>query len=351
MGLLAMHDIDKHYDNIQVLDKVNLQIEEGEFFTFLGPSGCGKTTLLRIIAGFVQPDQGQVFFNEKEITYREAEKRNIGMVFQNYALFPFMTVFENVAYGLRMQKEKKGTIAKKVQEVLQLVNLEGYEERSVSELSGGEQQRVALARSLVMEPKLLLLDEPLSNLDARLRDRMRMELKAIQGKLGITTIFVTHDQTEALSMSDRIAVFERGRCVQVGSPYEIYHDPVNAFVADFIGDTNMFKARIQGKKAEIRGSLAFNLDRELEGDYVSIRPQDISMTRCGILENDRDGNYYEGILEKRTISGHLIEYEIRVDNHMFKIIQLNENTSKNLYQLGKKVELFIDPKNIKVLKS
>lgn len=350
MELLAMHDIDKHYDNNQVLDKVNLQIREGEFFTFLGPSGCGKTTLLRIIAGFVQPEQGQVFFNGKDITNMEPENRNIGMVFQNYALFPFMTVFENVAYGLRMQKEKKQVIAEKVGDALKLVNLEGYEKRSVSELSGGEQQRVALARSLVMQPKLLLLDEPLSNLDARLRDRMRMELKAIQSQLGITTIFVTHDQTEALSMSDRIAVFERGQCIQVGTPYEIYHEPVNAFVADFIGDTNLFKATIQGKKAEISDSLSFNIDENTEGEYISIRPQDIRMTRLKGSDTERDADSFEGRVEKRTISGHLIEYEVNVKDMVFKVIQLNENKDGNAYQAGEKVEISMDPARIKALR-
>lgn len=351
MELLAMNNIDKYYDNIQVLNNVNLQIKEGEFFTFLGPSGCGKTTLLRIIAGFVQPEQGQVFFNKEEVTFVEPEKRDMGMVFQNYALFPFMTVFENVAYGLQMQKKKKQIIAKKVYDALKLVNLESYEKRSVSELSGGEQQRVALARSLVMQPKLLLLDEPLSNLDARLRDRMRMELKTIQNRLGITTIFVTHDQTEALSMSDRIAVFERGQCVQIGTPYEIYHEPANAFVADFIGDTNLFEARIQEKKAVISDALTLNLDQMLEGDYISIRPQDIHMSMCNSSDNDKSGDSFEGILEKRTISGQLVEYEVKVKNLIFKVIQLNENKDGNKYQVGKKVDLTMNPKNIKVLKS
>jgi iron(III) transport system ATP-binding protein len=249
MELLALENIKKSYEQKCVLNKVNLSINEGEFFTFLGPSGCGKTTLLRIIAGFVRPENGSVYFESNNITLLPAEKRNVGMVFQNYALFPFMNVYDNVAYGLKNKKEKKKTIEQQVRKYLNLVRLEGYDKRNVSELSGGEQQRVALARSLVMQPKLLLLDEPLSNLDARLRDQMRMELKELQRKLGITTIFVTHDQTEALTLSDRIAVFNQGVCVQVGTPHEIYTKPVNAFVANFIGDTNLYKAKIENNKA------------------------------------------------------------------------------------------------------
>jgi len=345
MALISLNNIEKSYEQKRVLNKVNLSINEGEFFTFLGPSGCGKTTLLRIIAGFVQPENGTVYFQNKNITALPAEKRNVGMVFQNYALFPFMNVYENVAYGLKNKKEKKKTIDQQVAKYLNLVHLEGYDQRDISELSGGEQQRVALARSLVMQPKLLLLDEPLSNLDARLRDQMRIELKEIQGKLGITTIFVTHDQTEALTMSDRIAVFDQGMCIQVGTPHEIYADPVNAFVANFIGDTNLIKATIENSKAILSPTITLALPNNSVGEYISIRPQDILITD----RHGKDLNHINGIVKKMAINGQLLEYVVDVDTLELKIITLNTYTDSIFYKVGQKVCLNIQPRCIKVL--
>ncbi|MDA3846380.1 MAG: ABC transporter ATP-binding protein [Vallitaleaceae bacterium] len=345
MELLALENIKKSYEQKCVLNKVNLSINEGEFFTFLGPSGCGKTTLLRIIAGFVRPENGSVYFESNNITLLPAEKRNVGMVFQNYALFPFMNVYDNVAYGLKNKKEKKKTIEQQVRKYLNLVRLEGYDKRNVSELSGGEQQRVALARSLVMQPKLLLLDEPLSNLDARLRDQMRMELKELQRKLGITTIFVTHDQTEALTLSDRIAVFDQGVCVQVGTPHEIYTKPVNAFVANFIGDTNLYKAKIENNKAILNHTTTLELSSDSTGDYISIRPQDILITD----ELRVAPNQLNGTIEKVAINGQLVEYIIMVDTLELKVIKLNTYTDSNDYVIGQKVCLSIEPKCIKIL--
>lgn len=345
MALLILENIKKSYEQNEVLKDIKLSINEGEFFTFLGPSGCGKTTLLRIIAGFVQPDCGNVIFENRQITNLQAEKREIGMVFQNYALFPFMNVYENVAYGLKIRHEKKSKIETQVKKYLGLVNLEGFDDRDVSELSGGEQQRVALARSLVLEPKLLLLDEPLSNLDARLRDKMRTELKEIQRKLGITTIFVTHDQTEALTMSDRIAVFDKGLCVQVGTPHEIYTEPRNLFVATFIGDMNLIKAETDGSEAVITPNITLELFNQPIGDYISIRPQYILIKK----QAETNHNTMEGIIEKIKLNGNVIEYIVAVESIEFKVITLNQFTDKNTYTQGQKIYLYIDPKCIKTL--
>ncbi|WP_099159716.1 ABC transporter ATP-binding protein [Virgibacillus ndiopensis] len=247
MSTVNLSTITKKFGSVTAVKGLDLLIEEGEFFTFLGPSGCGKTTTLRMIAGFYYPTTGKVKFNEKDMTTVSPEKRNTSMVFQNYALFPHMTVFENVAFGLKVRKISKSEIKKRVQDVLKKVRLENYIERQVSQLSGGQQQRVALARALVIEPDILLLDEPLSNLDARLRDEMRTEILRLQREYGITTIYVTHDQVEALTMSDRIAVFNFGECQQVGTPIEIYNKPVNDFVAEFIGETNLLPITFEKK--------------------------------------------------------------------------------------------------------
>lgn len=231
------------------MDRVSARVERGEFFTFLGPSGCGKTTTLRIIAGLELPDSGRVIIDGEDVTYLPPYKRDTAMVFQNYALWPHMTVFENIAYGLKVRKLPKEEIRRRVKEVLELVRLEGLESRYPTQLSGGQQQRVALARALVVQPKVLLLDEPLSNLDAKLRVEMREELKRLQRKLGITTIYVTHDQDEAMALSDRIAVMNLGRVVEVGKPDELYRRPRSFFVATFIGRSNVLKCRAM----EVRG--------------------------------------------------------------------------------------------------
>ena len=239
--------------NKQILDNINFEIQTGEFFLLLGPSGCGKTTLLRLIAGFYQPQSGELFFNQKQITDTPPQNRNIGMVFQSYALFPHMTVAQNVEYGLKIRDLSKEERKKKINQVLDVVQLSGYESRLPGSLSGGEQQRVALARALAIEPDILLLDEPLSNLDAKLRIQMRQELREIHQHTKVTTIYVTHDQEEALSMADRIAVMNNGRILQIGSPDEIYYHPANSFVAGFIGEANIFFGRVQeiGKDSQV----------------------------------------------------------------------------------------------------
>ncbi|MFA0776364.1 MAG: hypothetical protein PVTTEEND_000078, partial [Candidatus Fervidibacter sp.] len=233
-----------------VLRGVDLTVEGGEFFFVLGPSGCGKTTLLRIIAGFLVPDEGQVFFGVGEVTTVPPHKRNAAMVFQHYALFPHMTVWDNVAYGLRLRKLPRDETERRVREALKLVRLEGFERRYPSQLSGGQQQRVALARAIAVHPDVLLLDEPLSNLDAKLRAEMRGELKALQRQLGVTAIYVTHDQKEALAMADRMAVMKDGMILQVGTPTELYRRPASRFVAEFLGDANIWDGRLVALHAD-----------------------------------------------------------------------------------------------------
>ncbi len=340
-----MKEVEKSFQGITACSNINLSINKGEFFTFLGPSGCGKTTLLRLIAGFIKPEKGKIFLGDKEITHLEPEKRKVGMVFQNYALFPFMTVYENIAYGLRIQKKTQKEIEAKVAQHIDLIGLNGFEERNVSALSGGEQQRVALARSLVVEPKVLLLDEPLSNLDARLRDKMRFEIKSLQRKLGITTLFVTHDQTEALTMSDRIAVFSQGRCVQVGNPEEIYSNPKNAFVARFVGDTNLFEVKIKGRTAFLSDNLSINLESQKQGKHISIRPQDIEIAET----TEYLSNSIKGKIKEILFNGIWIDYLIKVKEFDFRVTVLNRSPHPSKLQVNDTVYLNISNRCIKVL--
>jgi ABC-type Fe3+/spermidine/putrescine transport system ATPase subunit len=347
MGAVILKDIEKLYGSTTACTDINLTINEGEFFTFLGPSGCGKTTILRLIAGFVQPEKGTIHLGSRDITNLEAEKRQVGMVFQNYALFPFMTVTENIEYGLKIQKRSKRERADRVEKYTEMVGLCGFEHRNISELSGGEQQRVALARSLAIEPKVLLLDEPLSNLDARLRDRMRFEIKSLQMKLGITTIFVTHDQTEALTMSDRIAIFEQGRCIQTGSPEEIYVNPANSFVARFIGDTNLFAADIKNDQAFISKMVAIRLNSHSSGKFISIRPQDIVFSTA---QDDR-ANVFPAKVESIQLDGISITYTVKVCEISFRLAILNTSTFRHGITAGADVYIFISDKCIKILDS
>ncbi len=244
MVRLRLERVSKRFGRTVAVSEMSIEVEHGELFTFLGPSGCGKSTTLRLIAGFELPDEGRIFFDEEEVTYKKPYERGTAMVFQNYALWPHMTVYENIAYGLKLKKVPKQEIKRRVREALELVKLPGYEDRYPTQLSGGEQQRVALARALVVEPRILLLDEPLSNLDAKLRLEMREEIKRLQRMLGITTIYVTHDQEEAMSISDRIAVMNKGRLMQVGTPYEVYYKPRNLFVASFIGRSTIVEGEV-----------------------------------------------------------------------------------------------------------
>lgn len=244
MTSIRIVDLEKRFGDLKALSEINLDIEKGEFFTLLGPSGCGKTTLLRTIAGFYRQDIGEVWLGDERVDEVPAHKRDTGMVFQNYAVFPHMTVFENVAYGLRVRKLSKADIERRVAAALATVHLEGYEKRTPDQLSGGQQQRVGLARAMAVEPRVLLFDEPLSNLDAKLRVEMRDEIRTVQKKLGITAVYVTHDQEEALVVSDRIAVISNGKIQQVGPPWDVYKNPANLFVASFVGKINLLDAEL-----------------------------------------------------------------------------------------------------------
>ncbi|ADU50824.1 ABC transporter related protein [Thermaerobacter marianensis DSM 12885] len=249
VSALALENVSKSFDGHWVVRGVSLRVESGELFTLLGPSGCGKTTLLRMIAGFYFPTEGRIYFGERDITDVPPHRRGVGMVFQNYALFPHLTVYENVAFGLRLRRVPRDELDRRVRQALAQVRLAGFEGRRIDQLSGGQQQRVALARALVIQPALLLLDEPLSNLDAKLREETRAEIRRLQASAGITTIYVTHDQAEAMAMSDRIAVLSQGEVHQVGTPREIYHRPATRFVAGFIGKSNLLEGRITARRA------------------------------------------------------------------------------------------------------
>lgn len=348
MGKVILKNIYKKYDDKVILDNIDFIIEEGSFFSFLGASGCGKTTLLRIIAGFIKSEEGRVSLGDKDITDLKPEHREIGMVFQNYALFPNLNVYENVAYGLKIKKINKKEIKARVDKYLELVNLKGYDNKIVSELSGGEQQRVALARTLVTEPKVLLLDEPLSNLDAKLREKMRIEIKDIQQKLGITTIFVTHDQTEALTMSDKIAVFNKGKCIQIGSPKEIYMNPCNSFIASFIGDTNLFKVKINDNKAIINDDFILILNKEKLGEYISIRSEDIKISKDKIAS---DVNVFEGEVLRIVYNGITTQYIVNVNKEKIKVNKINNIFDDFNVQVKEKVFIEIPKRAIRVLEN
>lgn len=346
MGNIVLKNICKDYNGVPACSDINLTVREGEFFTFLGPSGCGKTTILRLIAGFIFPDKGTIHLAGHDITSLDAEKRKIGMVFQNYALFPFMTVRQNIEYGLKVQKRPSREIREKVRYHLDTVGLSGLENRNVNELSGGEQQRVALARSLAVEPKVLLLDEPLSNLDARLRDRMREELKLLQKKLGITTIFVTHDQREALTMSDRIGVFDSGRCVQVDSPEDIYSRPATSFVARFVGDTNLLEVNRKNGDWYIEQRIRVNADIQADTRYISIRPQDINISSP---RADSAKHSMIGWVESRQFNGISTDYSIVSEGIRFRSSVLNTALSAGVFEVGDEVTIAFADNSIHAL--
>ena len=301
MATVTIKHITKAFGDNVVLKEFNETFREGEFITLLGPSGCGKTTMLRIIAGFEKPTSGELYIDDQLVsggkTFVPPEKRSIGMVFQSYAVWPHMNVFDNVAYPLTIKKKPKAEIKEAVEHVLDIVHLSQYAQRFPNQLSGGQQQRVALARALVAAPKLLLLDEPLSNLDAKLRESMRFEIKEIQRKLGITVVYVTHDQTEAMAMSDRIFLINRGVVQQSGTPQEIYNQPANQFVADFLGKVDFFKGEADGERIVFPGmggqSIAYSGPRRGKVE-VAIRPENIYFDPDGVLEGTLEHQYYLG---------------------------------------------------------
>lgn len=301
--IISFEHVTKRYEDTEepVLKDISFDIEEGKFYTLLGPSGCGKTTILRIIAGFSEANTGDVYFDGKRINDIPANKRQVNTVFQDYALFPHMNVFDNVAFGLKIKKLSKATIKEKVMEALRLVQLKGYEKREISEMSGGQRQRVAIARAIVNEPKVLLLDEPLSALDLKLRTDMQYELRELQRRLGITFIFVTHDQEEALAMSDEIFVMNKGKVVQSGTPVDIYDEPINHFVADFVGESNIVKGvMIEDNLVEFVGKKFVCVDGGMapnEPVEVVLRPEDLNITTAqkGKLVVKVDTQLFRGV--------------------------------------------------------
>lgn len=339
--LIRLNGISKSFDGESVLDRINLEIHDKEFITLLGPSGCGKTTTLRMIGGFEVPDEGDVFFDGKRINDVPPHKRQVNTVFQRYALFPHLNVFDNIAFGLRLQKFKDEEIKAKVKEMLAMVNLKGFERRKVSTLSGGQQQRVAIARALVNQPKVLLLDEPLAALDLKLRKDMQNELKNIQHQTGITFIYVTHDQEEALSMSDTVVVMAHGQIQQIGTPTDIYNEPINAFVADFIGESNIVDGvMLEDYRVRLAGHTFDCVDGGFEKNEavdVVIRPEDVDVVApekgmlCGLVT----GVTFKGV-----------HYEIIVDVKGFKwMIQTTDFVAE-----GETIGLSIDPDAFHIMK-
>ncbi len=338
--LIDLQHINKSFDGQLVLEDLNLYIRENEFLTLLGPSGCGKTTTLRILGGFETPDQGCVIFDGKDITKMPPNKRQLNTVFQKYALFTHMSIAENIAFGLKIKNKSKDYIKDKIRYALKLVNLEGYENRSPDSLSGGQQQRIAIARAIVNEPKVLLLDEPLGALDLKLRQDMQYELIRLKNELGITFIYVTHDQEEALTMSDTIVVMNQGYIQQIGSPEKIYNEPENAFVADFIGDSNIFNAvMVEDKLVEILGTRFPCVDtgfgRNKPVDAV-IRPEDV------ILSSPEKGRL-EGVVTHLIFKG--VHYEMEVTAAGFEWLV----HSTSMFPVGTRVGIHVDPYNIQIM--
>lgn len=338
--LIRLEHVSKSFDGHQVLDGLDLTINENEFVTLLGPSGCGKTTTLRLIAGFEEPDMGRILFDGRDITHMPPNKRHVNTVFQNYSLFSHMDVAENIAFGPKIHGKSQSYIKDKIAYALKLVNLEGYEHANIIDLSGGQQQRVAIARAIVNEPRVLLLDEPLSALDRKLRRSMQLELIKLKEELGITFVFITHDQEEALSMSDTVVVMNQGYIQQIGTPESIYNEPENAFVADFIGDSNIIDGimihdklvRIQGRDIECV-DVNFGTNRPVD---VQIRPEDIEL-------HAPSDDALSGMVTKVIFEGMNYNITVRVQNVDWLV------KSTRQYHQGDEVSLWIDPFNIQIM--
>ena len=332
--MIELKDIVVKFGDFTALHNINVEVKEGEFFTFLGPSGCGKTTTLRTITGFIEPVSGTVMVNDRDITHVPIEKRNIGIVFQSYALFPTMTVYDNIAFGLKVKKMKKDEIDRKVREIAKKVDLSDEQlEKAVSQLSGGQQQRVAIARALVTGPAIICMDEPLSNLDAKLRVQLRNELKKMQKEFGITTIYVTHDQEEALTLSDRIAVFNKGYIEQIGSPNEVYNFSQTEFVCNFIGDINRLGDELVWMLVNAGATVDLNKHNyiRLERLHVNVDPLPGQVS-------------LDGVVTMREYYGLYIKYYIDMGCQTLKVIEKNDGV--RIYEEGQQVQVILDPRDI-----
>ena len=350
--IVRIADVDKSFDGERVVKKLNLDVERGEFLTMLGPSGCGKTTTLRMIAGFEVPTSGQIFLEGEDVDDKKPNERNVNTVFQNYALFPHMNVFDNIAFGLVEKKVKKDEIRRRVEEMIRLVQLDGMEKRMPSQMSGGQKQRVAIARALVNRPKVLLLDEPLGALDLKLRKQMQGELKALQRQLGITFIYVTHDQEEALTMSDRIAVMNRGRLEQVGTPEEVYNHPETKFVADFIGESNIIEGYVEDMTED---SIEVTMEsgkavipetgyRMEEMVYLCIRPENLK-----ISTEPKEGFRFRGQVREHIFIGSTNKTMIEMPNgQMLKSVTPAED---ELVSVGTAVNVYWNPGKAVVMRT
>ena len=323
MSAVALRAVTKRYGSLAALDAVSLLIPDGSFFALLGPSGSGKTTLLRAIAGFVEPDAGQILIDGADLAHIPAHRRHIGMVFQNYALFPHMSVFDNVAFALAVRGQARAAIRRRVADMLDLVRLEGLEERRPRQLSGGQQQRVALARALAAEPRVLLLDEPLGALDKRLRQEMQIELKRIQRAVGTTAVFVTHDQEEALTLSDRIAIVDRGALVQVGAPDEVYERPANRFAASFLGDANFLAGSVRGDAVAVAGLGPVRTASPLAGPQATLAVRPEKMRLAAPDEAPAGANRAAGRIAQRVFSGASVTYVVETAAGPLRVFQRN----------------------------
>ena len=359
MAFIEIQNLFKRFKKVVAINHIQLEVIKGEMLTLLGPSGCGKTTTLRCIAGLERPDEGDIVIDGKPLLsqgFVQPSKRGVGMVFQNYAVWPHMKVYKNIVYGLKLQKLSKQDIKDKAQKVLELVGLDGLEDRYPSQLSGGQQQRVALARALVGNPKVLLLDEPLSNLDAKLREELRFEIKSLVRRMGITSVYVTHDQAEAMVISDRVAIMESGNIVQIGSPEEIYEKPANRFVADFIGTMNFISGEVvevlpSSSEVYVRTEFSEKMlctmpDSKAiktgEKVYASIRPEDVEI----VTESPQTGeNLFKGTIAHRAYLGNFLYFFVSVNDTMIRV-QVPHYVPQ---EEGQELHLFLNPKKCMIL--
>jgi spermidine/putrescine transport system ATP-binding protein len=355
--MVELRNVTKRFGGFTAVEAINLSIQAGEFLTLLGPSGCGKTTLLRMISGFETPTEGSVWLDGRDVTHLPPYRRNVNQVFQSYALFPHLTVAENIGFGLKMQKLPKAEIAQRVEQVTGLVSLAGMEQRKPSQLSGGQRQRVALARAIVCQPKVLLLDEPLSALDAKLRHLMQVELKRLQKKLGITFVFVTHDQEEALTMSDRIAVVNKGRIEQLGPSSEIYHSPKTTFVANFIGQANIIEATLVASEGSFtRLRLSSDVEVRVPSDtipvgttdlLVSIRPEKIHLQKT----RPAGENVFAATVDEELFKGALDELSLKTAGGLeLCVVVANESATQETFHEGETVYCCLHPSDIVVVR-